>query len=185
MFNSIIEGLKGLFGWRIKPQDAPPDTTPGGSYGEKLLKYIPADIVAGWVALSGILVQSASSVPWWLGWAVFGALLLLTPFYVCYIKTTPPGLTSNKIFHWVTACVAFSAWVFALGTAGPFGALAWYRPVYGSVVLVIVTLTIPVTERFFVKTPAAGNGTGGNSTGPGGPGSGSPPSGSGGTGPNK
>jgi hypothetical protein len=59
MFNSITKRLEGLFRWRIKPQDAPPDTTPSGSYGEKLLKYIPADIVAGWVALSGILVQSA------------------------------------------------------------------------------------------------------------------------------
>ena len=57
------------------------------------------------------------------------------------------------------------------------------RPVYGSVVLVTVTLTIPVTERFFVKTPAAGNGAGGNSTGSGGPGAGGPPAGSGGTNP--
>jgi hypothetical protein len=80
---------------------------------------------------------------------VFIGLLLLTPLYVCYLKTTPPGLTSNKIFHWATSCVAFASWVFALGS--PFNMLSWYLPVYGSVVLVFVTLTIPVMEGLFIK----------------------------------
>jgi hypothetical protein len=170
MLNSLLNGLKGLIGFRIKPQDAPPNTSPLDSYSEKLLKYIPADIVSAWLALVGILTQAVGTLPHWLSWSVFGALLSLTPFYVCYLKTPVPGFTSNKLFHWITACIAFSTWVFAMGGL-PFVGLSWYKPVFGSLALIFVTLLLPVLERFFVKAPPAGSGTGGTTTG----GSPSPP----------
>jgi len=155
MFNSLFRGMRSFVKWRPLAQDAPPNSSPNDSYFQKLVTYIPADIIAAWVALSGVLAQSGSLTPQWLSWAVFLGLLLLTPLYVCYLKTTPPGLTSNKMFHWITSCVAFVSWVFALG--GPFATLSWYLPVYGSVVLVFVTLTIPVVENLFVKkTPGDG-----------------------------
>lgn len=160
MFDPLKKGsYKGLFGWKIQAQDAPPNSSPTDSYFQRLVTYIPADIIAAWVALSGILSQAGTNTPQWLSWAVFIGLLLLTPLYVCYLKTTPPGLTSNKMFHWITSCVAFVAWVFALGS--PFSMLSWYLPVYGSVVLVFVTLTIPVMEGLFIK---GGGSAGGNST---------------------
>ena len=159
MFSPLKSGFA-KFVLRAKSQDAPPDSKPTDSYGEKLLRYIPADIVAAWVALTGILAQAAADVPIWLSWAVLGALLALTPFYVCFVKTDPAGLAISKTFHWVTACLAFVSWVFAMG--GPFATLAWYKPVFGSVLLVIVTLVIPVLERFFVKGPIAPSGTAGS-----------------------
>ena len=159
MFSPLKSGFA-KFVLRAKSQDAPPDSKPTDSYGEKLLRYIPADIVAAWVALTGILAQAAADVPAWLSWAVLGALLALTPFYVCFVKTDPAGLAISKTFHWVTACLAFVSWVFAMG--GPFATLAWYKPVFGSVLLVIVTLVIPVLERFFVKGPIAPSGTAGS-----------------------
>jgi hypothetical protein len=132
-------------------QDPPPDSKVTDSYFEKLVKYIPADIVAGYVAIAGILNEHNND-PLWVTWAVFGTLLALTPLYVCYLKTDPPGLTVNKTFHWVTACVAFTAWVFALG--GPFAAsFAWYRPYFGSIVLILTTLIIPVMEGRILYSP--------------------------------
>ena len=171
MFSPLKSGFA-KFVLRAKSQDAPPDSKPTDSYGEKLLRYIPADIVAAWVALTGILAQAAADVPVWLSWAVLGALLALTPFYVCFVKTDPAGLAISKTFHWVTACLAFVSWVFAMG--GPFATLAWYKPVFGSVLLVIVTLVIPVLERFFVKGPITPSGTAGGGGASGG-GSASPP----------
>lgn len=146
-------------------QDAPPDSKANDSYFEKLLKYIPADIVAGYVAIAGIL-QEHNNDPLWVTWAVFGILLVLTPFYVCYVKTDPPGFHQKKLFHWVTACLAFTAWVFALG--GPFAAtFAWYKPYLGSVVLILTTLIIPVLEGRFVAGPNNGSGNDpGNGSGP-------------------
>ncbi|MBS1994647.1 MAG: hypothetical protein JSS83_29245 [Cyanobacteria bacterium SZAS LIN-3] len=120
------------------------------------MTYVPADVIGAYLAMSGVIAQSAATTPAWLSWAVFLGLLLLTPFYVCYLKTSPPGLQTSKIFHWSTSCIAFTAWVFAMG--GPFLQTHWYQPVYGSIVLVFVTLIIPVLERRFVKDPGGASG---------------------------
>ena len=148
--------LKKILSWRPRVQDAPPNSSPTDSYFQKLVTYIPADIIAAWVTVSGLLSQAGTTVPHWIVWAVLSALLALTPFYVCFLKTTPPGLTSNKLFHWMTSCLAFVAWAFAMG--GPFATLSWYQPIYGSIILVLVTLIIPVLERLFVPGNAPSGG---------------------------
>ena len=131
--------------FKFAAQEPPPDSKVTDSYFEKLVKYIPADILAAYVAITGI--TASVNPPLWLGWGVFGVLLVLTPLYICYVKTTPKGILSSKIFHGVAACLAFSAWVFAMG--GPFTMFAWYQPYLGSVVLILTTLIIPVLEGQF------------------------------------
>lgn len=134
-------------------QQPPPDSKNTDSYFEKLVRYIPADILAAYVAISGI--TESNNPPLWLTWGVFGVLLALTPLYVCLVKTQPAGFVSSKFFHWVTACIAFTAWVFALG--GPFAAtFSWHEPYLGSVVLILTTLIIPVLEgQFYKPSPPA------------------------------
>jgi apolipoprotein N-acyltransferase len=138
-----------LFKRRFAAQAPPPDSKLSDSYAEKLVKFIPADILAAYLAISGI--TASNDPPLWLTWGVFGALLALTPLYVCLVKTDPPGIAWSKTFHWVTACLAFSAWVFAMG--GPFAVtFAWYKPYLGSVVLILTTLIIPVLEGQFYQS---------------------------------
>ena len=125
------------------------------SYFEKLLRNIPADIVAGWTALQGIIIDQAGNSPT-IQWIVFGTLLVLSPLYVCYIKTEPKGLALNKIFPCFSSLLSFTVWVFALG--GPFMATwpKWYQPFYGSIALILATLILPVLERaFYDSTPPA------------------------------
>ncbi|MBP9807422.1 hypothetical protein KBF38_03845 [bacterium] len=131
--------------FKFAAQEPPPDSKTTDSYFEKLVKYIPADILAAYVAITGI--TASNDPPLWLTWGVFGVLLALTPLYVCYVKTVPKGFLTSKTFHWVTACLAFAAWVFALG--GPFATFVWYKPYLGSVVLILTTLIIPVLEGQF------------------------------------
>ncbi len=108
-------------------------------YKSKLLKYIPAEIVAGFVAIDGI-IKSVTDVPAVVGWIVFLVLFALTPFYIWRITAEPdkPAATSQI----VVATIAFFVWVFAVG--GPFSSLGWYMPLYGAVLLVLYTLAIPV-----------------------------------------
>ena len=142
-----------LFKGRFAAQAPPPDSKVTDSYFEKLVKFIPADILAAYLAISGI--TASNDPPLWLTWGIFGVLLALTPLYVCLVKTDPPGIAWSKTFHWVTACLAFSAWVFAVG--GPFATCVSYQPDLGSVVLFLSTLIIPVLEGQFYKSgpPAA------------------------------
>ena len=146
--------MSNLFKWRFAAQEPPPDNKDTDSYFEKLIKYIPADIVAAYVAIDGILKQGSND-PLWLTWAVFISLLALTPLYVCYMKTDPPGFVSSKTFHWVASTFAFAVWVFALG--GPFAVtFVWYKPIFGSVLLILTTLLLPVLENACFKCPPGG-----------------------------
>lgn len=122
LLNSDMKVEKGLYMgelWRRMRTKATFRSNVDESYFEKLLRYIPADIVAGYVALNGMISAEAQNSAS-LQWIVFGVLLLLTPLYTCYLKTTPPGVIPEKVFPCLTAAFAFSVWVFAIG--GPFSA---------------------------------------------------------------
>lgn len=139
----------------IEAQETPTPPAPDSrtsSYFEKLIKYIPGDLVAGYLALDGILREEliGDPVSIWLYWAVFGTILILTPFYVKF-RPSQQAQEESIRFHCCAATVAFTTWVFALG--GPF-AVTWpgiYRPVYGSLLLVITALAIPVIEAAAMK----------------------------------
>lgn len=121
------------------------------SYFERLVGYIPADILAAYMTFSGILADEPSN-PVWLHWAGFIALLILAPFYCIYRPTDPPPmLYANKTYYCAAAStLSFAAWCFALG--GPFAAtFDWYRPVYGSLVLILTALILPILEKILLK----------------------------------
>lgn len=126
----------------------PPPPPPGvdASYFEKLLLFIPADAIAGYLTLDGILKQSFADVTLWTYWAVFISLLVLTPLYICFKPSENSILKCSMRFRLITGTLAFAVWVFALG--GPFAVtFDWYKPVFGSLLLIITTLAIPVLEK--------------------------------------
>jgi hypothetical protein len=134
-----------------EPPPPPPDNRTA-SYFEKLIKYIPGELVAAYLALDGILREELMGDPisMWLYWGVFIALLVLTPLYVKY-RPSQEAKEQSIRYHCCAATVAFAVWVFALG--GPF-AVTWpsiYRPVYGSLLLIVTTLIIPVIEVAAMK----------------------------------
>jgi hypothetical protein len=117
----------------------PDGTPPVDDYLSQVVKYIPAEIVAGFLTLNGILA-SASKTPQAAYWIVFGLLILLTPLYIWRVTKDP-----KLPMPWVQIVVAtgsFIIWVFAIG--GPFTFLNWYLPVYGAITLPIYTLGIPI-----------------------------------------
>jgi hypothetical protein len=107
-------------------------------YQDRLLKYIPADINAAWLAFTGI-IKSAASVPQTtVLWILFGILLVLTPIWIW--KQTSESRKPNAVTQIVVSTGAFFVWVFALGD--PFASLSFYQPVYGSVLLILYTLIV-------------------------------------------
>lgn len=108
------------------------------SFVDKLLKLIPAEVVAVWVTVRGILA-AAQSAPEWLQWISFGAILALTPIYLQRVA----GVTKPAQV-WVTTG-AFIVWAYSLGGV-PFGSMGapLYLPIYGAVLLPIYTFAIPV-----------------------------------------
>jgi len=121
------------------PSKTPETSTPPDNYVSKLSGVIPAEIIAGWTAIVGVLATQ-TGVSQDVYWAIFVVLLVLTPLYALRAskeKGLPPAWRQV-----VLATVAFIVWVFALG--GPFAFLKGYQSYYGSIVITAYTLAAPL-----------------------------------------
>ncbi|MFX0199207.1 MAG: hypothetical protein ACFFCW_24050 [Candidatus Hodarchaeota archaeon] len=119
-------------------------------YLAKVVKYIPGEITAAYVAATGALETAKATVPLeTMLWVVAAVLFVLTPIWIL-VATAEPN-KPRPVFHAVAAPIAFACWVFALG--GPFAFQRWYVPVYGTLVLILATFVVPIAERAFVKSP--------------------------------
>lgn len=121
---------------QLQAKGAP--SAPVDDYFDRLVRYIPADIVAAWVAASGA-IAGASDVPTQtLLWICFIVGLVLTAWWT-WQRTQEPG-APTAVTQIVVSTGAFAVWVFALG--GPFAAWVAYRPVYGTLLLILYTLLV-------------------------------------------
>ena len=107
------------------------------NYFSRLVKYIPTEVVALYIALSSLVVSSgdASSVVFW-AILVFG--IIVTPLYLWRI------LKVSKVSQLGISTIAFIIWAFALG--GPFASLGWYKPLYGGILVICYTFVVPMIE---------------------------------------
>jgi hypothetical protein len=118
-------------------RDAGPANGGGDTYSDKLLKYIPADVVGAWVAVTG-LVASAKDVPQTtVLWVAFAVGLGMTAWWTLKQTSVPgrPPATGQTVI----STVSFAVWVFALG--GPFKDIPG-QPLYGSLLLIFYTLVV-------------------------------------------
>lgn len=109
----------------------------GDTYTDKLLKYIPADVVGAWVAVTG-LVASAKDVPQTtVLWVAFAVGLVMTAWWTLKQTSVPgrPPATGQVAI----STGSFAVWVFALG--GPFKDIPG-QSLYGSLLLIFYTLFV-------------------------------------------
>ncbi len=109
------------------------------TYVSKLMKYMPAEVVAAYVAIEAIF-KSVADVSTVIQWIVVGVLLVFTPLYIWRLteETGQPTAWAQII----VATIAFPVWIFSLG--GPFATYDWYQPYYGAILLTLYTLAIPL-----------------------------------------
>jgi len=108
-------------------------------YFDRLFKYIPAELVAGYIFVLGVVKQLTDSgeikVFQWLLFVVF---CILTPLYLWRVQKV------LKLQQHVISLLSFMVWAFALG--GPFALCIWYNPVYGAILLPVFTLIVAIIE---------------------------------------
>jgi len=110
------------------------------TYQERLLKYIPTEVVTTYVFLDGVLRSASATFPVAaLRWFVFVVLLFGTWFYLNRVEKV------TRRQQLVISTVAFGLWVFSLG--GPFAAFHWYSPVYGAVLLPLYTFGVAIERK--------------------------------------
>lgn len=108
-------------------------------YFDRLLKYIPAEVVACYIFVMGLIERlGAPREKSIFHWVVFSVFCFITFFYLRKI------LHVRKVQQLAISLVAFVVWVFALG--GPFTLFSWYNPLYGAILLPVYTLVIAIWE---------------------------------------
>ncbi len=118
------------------------------AYLAKIVKFIPTEVIAAYVAISGFIkaLPLQHQFLWFAIVSVF--LLALTPLWL--FRTTGATWSQGCIRHAGAGSIAFAAWVFATG--GPFerwqmqpdGSGGWYCRAIGSIVLILVCTTLPL-----------------------------------------
>jgi hypothetical protein len=122
----------------------------------KIVKYIPAEMVALYTTLRGIIIDSqAQTAECVMYKVIFLAVLILTPLYM-YVATRDPQKKETAWFQIVVATLSYCVWVYCFGDVFqwcwvPFGT---YNGRYGAVVLLIFTAIVPLLEKIVIK-PAA------------------------------
>ena len=110
-------------------------------YADKIIKYIPSEIVGGWIALQGIAENIDSEGKITLLWGILIFLVILTFFYIQ--KATTDSKKKPAIKQTVFSVVAFMIWAFAIG-GQPFESLTFYNSAYGSILMILYTVTLPL-----------------------------------------
>jgi hypothetical protein len=121
-----------------------PETPPVLSedkYKDKLLKYIPADLIAIYLTLQGFVGMLHDPAPiQTIRWVIFGLILAIS---------IPWQRSVAKIGKWSQLFIgagAFAVWAISVGD--PFSAqnIPWYQPAYGAMLLALYTFLIPLVE---------------------------------------
>jgi hypothetical protein len=122
---------------KLPAETAYPVTKDG--YFDRLFKYIPAEIVAGYIFVLGVVKQITDAGELKVvQWLVFIVFCVLTPLYLWRVQKV------FKVQQHIISLFSFAVWVFALG--GPFTVYGWYNTVYGAILLPVFTLIVAIIE---------------------------------------
>jgi xanthine/uracil permease len=109
--------------------------TSRNEYVERVAKYIPAEIVAGYLAINGMIeaADPENAARLGLAWGLFVIGVIVTPVYLTMVGK-PTG--QQRITVWIST-FAFVVWAYALG--GPFEMSGYHNGLLGSVAVGVVT----------------------------------------------
>jgi hypothetical protein len=110
-------------------------------YKDRLMKYIPAEVVSLYVFLVGLLrTVNEPELKAYLGWTVFSVMLIMTPLFLRLVQDV------KKKQQLGISTASFAVWAFALGE--PFTQLSYplYHPIYGALLLPIFTFAVAIWQ---------------------------------------
>jgi Na+/phosphate symporter len=110
------------------------------SYFDRVVKFIPIEVVSAWIAVKGIIAAAATGSKQLVLWICFVIGLIFTALYMLK-QTAVPG-KRPAVTQTIVATFAFAVWAFALGE--PFA--TWLgvanQSLYGSLLLIFFTLAV-------------------------------------------
>jgi hypothetical protein len=117
-------------------------------YLEAMVKNMPSETVAGYLAVMGMAAGTGTPPTWvlWLVWAVF---LIATPFYLWLVK--PRNDTAARPWWqvWIFSPIAFFIW--SLTTTGPWQSMKGAAFAGGILVILFSVLIFPLVSMAITR----------------------------------
>jgi hypothetical protein len=107
------------------------------SYWDRLLKVIPAEVVAGYIGINSLIQGHEKEQMILLVSSII--LFIFTPFILKLLHNV------TKVFHIIVSMLAYVIWVYALG--GPFAHYGIHDPVIAGVIIILFTFFIPFATK--------------------------------------
>ncbi len=107
-------------------------------YFNRLLKYIPAEIVGLYLTLDNIINIQKEGSHAWMSWFIFAVCLILIPLYLNRV------LNVKKKIQILISSLSFVVWVYALG--GPFATCGLFNNLFAALLLPIYTVLVSIIK---------------------------------------
>jgi hypothetical protein len=119
-------------------------------YVTKIIKYIPGESLAAYLAATGIVTAAAADIPvQTVLWIIAGFLFAFTFLWVLFGAGGRREGLPLPFYQAIVSTVAFAAWVLVIN-GGTLIGTGWHAA-YGSLLAIGVTLLVPLLERAFVR----------------------------------
>ncbi len=117
-------------------------------YLEALVKNMPSETVAGYLAVIGLL-SGMEAPPSWLAWLVWGVFLVATPFYLFLVKPKSEEAPRPWWQVWIFSPIAFFVW--SMTTAGPWSSVEKAAMAGSILILLLTVLIFPLVSMAVAK----------------------------------
>ena len=134
-----------------------PAVNPKDPISDKIVKYIPAEIMAAYSALIGGFVDTEDPKDKTLFIVLVSILIVINPLwtYFATYDQNLPNRVKRALFHAMIAFLAFFIWIYVDGNAFLIEIIGkdYYKLKYGSIALILFTLSTPLLARLILKDP--------------------------------
>jgi len=111
------------------------------NYLDKITKLIPSEILGVWITIK-TMVEGNDSIPE--NSILLGIFMFCLFLTFAYIRLLPAELEKKPtVKQGIISVGAFMVWAIAIG-GKPFISISWYHPIYGSILMVLYTVVIPL-----------------------------------------
>ena len=111
------------------------------NYLDKITKLIPSEILGVWITIK-TMVEGNDSIPE--NSILLGIFMFWLFLTFAYIRLLPAELEKKPtVKQGIISVGAFMVWAIAIG-GKPFISISWYHPIYGSILMVLYTVVIPL-----------------------------------------
>ena len=120
-------------------KSTPSDSREQNTYSDRLVKYIPAEVLAGYIFVGSQTATFKTQE----GKIIFLLALIalcLVAIPIHYTKIVLPGKKARK--HILISEAAFVVWAYAIG--GPVALLGWHHPAIAGLIMVAFTFLSPL-----------------------------------------